>query len=430
MSEIITLAVLLIAIVLFVSEKIPLYLTAMLAMLAMLFAGILDFKTAFSGFANNATFMLIGIGMIGYALNSTGCVLVLSNFLNKLFLNKNGKHISEKAFILISSTLCALLSAFLNPVLVVSIFMSICDALAIAKGSGITRKNTYMPLAVAGAYGSQLTSISATTIIAVSGLMAETEVGRGFTFFEPALIGIPCLIVFLVYMIVFGYRIEQKGFRFEEQLPAEISKNSDVLERVPTWKRIFTVAVLLGCILMFIFSDFALGAVALAGGAILMVFNCINPKDTLKNLNWSTVFLFACCYGFTKAIEVSGLGASIANLFVDNMGALANSGFAICIIAMICSNVLSNVMSNSATALMLVPIFISIAQSAGAPLLPVIMSAGLGAGMVTATPVCTPHVTITSAAGYKFVDYLKFGGVANILAMVTSLTVIWFVYFM
>ena len=84
-GDIFTVIILCAAIVSYALGKIPLVITALSSMLILYFTGIITFSDAFSGFANNAVIMLIGMQMIGAALSETGVVDRLSDSLMHFF---------------------------------------------------------------------------------------------------------------------------------------------------------------------------------------------------------------------------------------------------------------------------------------------------------------------------------------------------------
>ena len=422
----ITLIVLLVVIVLYATEKLPLTLTAILSMLSVYFLGVLTFAEAFSGFANNAFIMVIGMSFFASAFSSTGLIDLIVHGLEKLFLGNKG--LSEKKFILLAGIISAVMSMFLNPMLVTTIFMNIIDIMAVQPNSKITRRNTTFAISVASVYGSMFTSISATTVILTSSLLADGPHGSPLGFFEPAVLGIPCFLVYLLFYATFGCRLQENCFRFTES-PVAIEMNSGAAEHASRPKIMITLGTLAACIGLFIFSDYALGAVAFAGAAVLVLTKCVDLKFALSKVNWSTAVLLAASIGFAKGVEVSGAGLMIANFLIDLAGPLASSPFGVCVLALIVSSLVSNFMSNSSTALILVPLFTIIAQNVGAPILPVVIAAGVGAGLATATPICTGHITLTTAVGYRFIDYMRVGGLLNLMAIVASAAALYLFYF-
>lgn len=89
------------------------------------------------------------------------------------------------------------------------------------------------------------------------------------------------------------------------------------------------------------------------------------------------------------------------------------------------SNILTQFMSNTASAALLAPIGISIAQSIGADPKPVLMALGIAASCAFATPMATPPNTLVlGPAGFSFNDYAKVGIPMCILSLIICLVVI------
>lgn len=132
-----TIALLILAatIVLFATELIPIPVTAVSAALAMGIFGVIPFSSAFSGFANDITIMIIGSMIVGEALFETGVAEQLGN----IILRAVGK--SERAFLLACVATSAVLSAFLSNTAVVAMMLPVVAATA-AKSNGLIEKKT------------------------------------------------------------------------------------------------------------------------------------------------------------------------------------------------------------------------------------------------------------------------------------------------
>ena len=100
-----------------------------------------------------------------------------------------------------------------------------------------------------------------------------------------------------------------------------------------------------------------------------------------------------------------------------------------CCLILVIATVLSNFMSNNAAVVICAPIGIFIAQTFGVSPLPFVMAAGIGANLSVATPIATSTITMTLVAGYRFKDYLKIGGVYNLLCIVVTMLSLRVLYF-
>ena len=330
---------------------------------------------------------------------------------------------------LIVGVLAAVLSTVINPTLIVLMFMEITDGLSAYPGSRITRKGAYLPICISATYGSLFTSISSTTLVVTSSLIAESSIGRPLAFQEPMIVGIPCMLVYLVIFATFGQELERRCFDFPD-IPAGL-ETSDKMEKpqISRRKQRRTLLVLAVCIGFFIFSDFSLGAVSLAGSVVLVVTGCISAEKAVHGVKWQTVLLVACCLGFAKGVDVSGAGLLIANSAIHLFGAqITSSPVFLCVLALVIGSLLSNAMNNSSAAAVLVPIFITIAEQTGVSPLPVAMATGAGAMLATSTPICAPVFSIATSAGYRFKDYVRVGGLLNVLSILACTLSLYIVY--
>ena len=427
-QDIIGIVILLLALVSYALNKIPMVLTAILSMLAMYLLGILDFAEAFSGFSNNVTMMVLGMGLIGVALSQNGIMDIVANKLNSMF--SGDSKLGEKQFLLIAGGIIALGSTILNPTLMVMLFLEIVDGMAARPDSPLARKFCYMPMVTASTAGCCFTSISSTTVILASGLLAESSAGRQFGFFEPMIIGLPYLLVYFLYYGTFGYKLERKFFNFTENAPTITPVPAEEKAAMPKWKFVTTLVIFVIAIGFMIFSNMQLGAIAITTAAVMAVFGCLDIRQAISKVKWETVIMVACALGFAKGVEKSGAGLLIANATAKLFGDLTAIPIVTCIIALLVANLVSQVMNNSSAAAIVVPIMILMAEHSGVPIAPVALAAGVGCNMVSATPVCAPMYTLASSVGYRFRDYFVVGGIMNILGIVACSISLYVCYFL
>ena len=90
----------------------------------------------------------------------------------------------------------------------------------------------------------------------------------------------------------------------------------------------------------------------------------------------------------------------------------------LCAVLALIAVVLTNFMSSTATAALLLPIGVFSAVELGYDVRSVAMAVAIAASIGYATPMSTPPMTMTLPAGYRFMDYIKIGGLFNLLAFV------------
>ena len=265
-------------------------------------------------------------------------------------------------------------------------------------------------------------------MVVTSGLIAESSVGRHLSFLEPLPLGIAAMAVFVLVYATFGYPLEQRCFTFPDILAETKEKTAGKAKPSPRKLRL-TLGILVLAIGFMIFSKFSLGAVSLAAGAALILTGCVSAQRAFEGVKWQTTVLVACCLGFAKGVDVSGAGLLIARGAVHLFGSVISSNpVVLLVLALVIASLLSNVMNNSSAAAVLVPIFITIAEEAAIPVLPVALAVGVGAMLASATPICAPVFTIATSAGYRFQDYLRVGGVINLLSIAACAAVLYVLY--
>jgi di/tricarboxylate transporter len=157
----------------------------------------------------------------------------------------------------------------------------------------------------------------------------------------------------------------------------------------------------------------ATGAVApvvatLLAAMAMMVAKCVTPQQAYRGISWTTVLLVAGMIPMATAVTTSGAGQQVAERIVDLVG---DRGPTVLLLALfVITVVFGQLISNTATALVMIPIAVSAADQLDISARPVLMSLCVGAAVAFLTPVATPaNLMVMSPAGYRFGDYWKLG---------------------
>ena len=188
-------------------------------------------------------------------------------------------------------------------------------------------------------------------------------------------------------------------------------------------KIILTLIIMLAVLALAILDVFPIVVSALAGAVAMVILGVITTEQAYKAIDWKVIFMLAGILSMGAALEKTGgsalLGESIVNLLGSYgprivLGAIFGLTF-----------LLTNVMSNNATAALLAPIAISIASSLGVDSRPMLMAVTFAASLSFMTPMgYQTNTMIYSPGNYKFRDYLKVGTPLNLLFWIIGTLVI------
>ena len=405
----ITLLFLAFAVVMFVLEKIPLGLTSMIVCIGLVLTGVLDAKTAFSGFIDSNVILFVAMFIVGGALFETGMANKIGGIVTHFAK-------TERQLIVAIMVIVGVMSGFLSNTGTAAILIPV--VIGIAAKSGYSRSRLLMPLVFAAAMGGNLTLIGAPgNMIAQSGMEG---IGLKFGFFDYAKVGVPILIVGIIYFAFIGYKFLPN----KEGSDEGIFDESKDFSHVPKWKQYLSLVILLLTLVGMIFEEqlgIKLCVIGCMGALALMITGVISEKDALASIDLKTIFLFGGTLSLAAALEQTGAGELIAEKVIGMLGDNPSPYVLTFVIFMLCC-VMTNFMSNTATTALMVPIGISIAQGMGADPSAVLMACVIGGSCAYATPIGMPANTmVVTAGGYTFKDYAKAGVPMILVATVVSM---------
>ena len=410
MSQItITLLFLLFAIVMFMWEKIPLGLTSMIVCVGLVVTGVLEWQTAFAGFIDSNVILFVAMFIVGGALFETGMANKIGGIVTHFAK-------TERQLIVAIMVIVGVMSGFLSNTGTAAILIPV--VIGIAAKSGYSRSRLLMPLVFAAAMGGNLTLIGAPgNMIAQSGMEG---IGLKFGFFDYAKVGVPILIVGIIYFAFIGYKFLPN----KEGSDEGIFDESKDFSHVPKWKQYLSLVILLLTLVGMIFEEqlgIKLCVIGCMGALALMITGVISEKDALASIDLKTIFLFGGTLSLAAALEQTGAGELIAEKVIGMRGDNPSPYVLTFVIFMLCC-VMTNFMSNTATTALMVPIGISIAQGMGADPSAVLMACVIGGSCAYATPIGMPANTmVVTAGGYTFKDYAKAGVPMILVATVVSM---------
>jgi len=198
---IITFAILVIALILFLTEKLPADLVALLVAVALGVTGVLTPQETFSGFSRSAVITIMAIFILTEALQRTGVAEQVGNILQKV----GGK--SELRLVVAVMVSGAFLSLFMNNIAAAAVLLP--AASGAAKKAEVNTSRLLMPLAFGTILGGMATLLTTSNIV-VNSILIDNKL-EGFSLYDFAPVGIPMTVAGILYVAFIG----------RKQLPGE-----------------------------------------------------------------------------------------------------------------------------------------------------------------------------------------------------------------
>ena len=416
-----TLCVLAVAAFLFVTELIPLAVTAMAACTALGILGVLPSKQVYAGLSNSTVVLFGGMFVIGAAMFKTG----LAEAIGVAVVKKagTGEIRLMGAIMLVTIVLSSVSSNTGTVACLMPVIIGICQA------AKIPASKELMPLAIAANVGGTITMIGTPPNVIVTGALAAAGLPT-FGFFEFAKIGIPLSIIILLYTLFVGRHflpVHNAGDMDEEAVKAAKEEAGSAGDAPKSKTKMWISGlILIGVVVCMALGlkNLPLHTAAVTGAILCVITGCLKEKEAYAGIDWVTIFLFAGMLSVATAMDKTGAGKLIADTVVGMMGSNPNP-YVLTAVLFLISNILTQFMSNTASAALLAPIGISIAQEVGCDPKPVLMALGIAASMAFATPMATPPNTLVLGPGnFTFNDYVKVGVPMSLLSWVACVVII------
>ncbi len=161
---------------------------------------------------------------------------------------------------------------------------------------------------------------------------------------------------------------------------------------------------------------------------ILLISGMISAEEIKGYVQFHVLLIIACSLGIGTAMTKTGLAQWIADAL---MAVSAPIGFiAVLVIMYILTNIFTELITNSAAAALMLPIGLEVADSLHLDPIGFAVLVAIAASASFITPIgYQTNLIVYGPGGYKFKDYIKIGVPLSFLVMITSITVIYFVWF-
>jgi di/tricarboxylate transporter len=170
-----------------------------------------------------------------------------------------------------------------------------------------------------------------------------------------------------------------------------------------------SLAILAGMVLLMVSGAVPVAVASLLAAAAMLLCGCLSTSEAYRAISWSTVILIAGMLPMATALEASGGAEQMADLLVATLGSFGP--VAVLAGIFLVATTLSQVMSNTATAVLMSPIVLTAAAGLGVSPHPLMMGLAVAASTAFLTPIgTTTNLMVLGPGNYRFGDYAKVGG--------------------
>lgn len=168
---------------------------------------------------------------------------------------------------------------------------------------------------------------------------------------------------------------------------------------------------------------------ALIACVVVLWARCLNPREAYESIDWTVLFMLYGMLAIGEALRVCGAPNLIAESVVtisQNMVPAAWLPLFVLALFYLIGNVLTEVLSNTATAVILTPIALGFATSLNLDPRPFVIAVAFSSSLAFTTPIgYQTHMMVYGAGGYRFSDFVRFGLPLNLIVWIVATYYIW-----
>lgn len=421
------LALLVFVAVLWLTETLHVTVTALLIPLLAIALGLVPTKQALVAFADPTIFLFFG----GFALATALHIQRLDEMIANRIMSMAKGNLKLAVLYLLGVT--AFLSMWISNTATAAMMLPLAMGL-LSKLDKTRDHNTYVFVLLGIAYSASIGGMG-TLVGSPPNAIAASQLN--LTFSDWLWYGLPIMIILLPLMIGCLYVV------FRPNLNIVVEQKYEKMEMNKS--RIITLIIFVSTALCWIFSSslnpilsglFGLSkniggfdsVIALTAAALIAITGVASWQQIQENTEWGVLFLFGGGLTLSDVLRQSGASNIMADgvLFLIEGGHYYLIGFVVATFIIF----LTEFTSNTASAALLVPIFISIAEALGMNPLGLALIIGLGASCAFMLPVATPPNAIVFGSGQiKQTEMVRAGFVLNIICIFVIATVAYFFWF-
>ncbi|WP_047681282.1 MULTISPECIES: DASS family sodium-coupled anion symporter [Xenorhabdus] len=403
--------------VLWLTEAIHVTITALCVPILAVGMGLMNTGDALKSFANPIIFLFFGGFALATALHIQGLDRLIAN---RLLMIARGR-LSVAVMLIFGIT--ALLSMWISNTATAAMMLPLVLGI-LANLDVRTERNTFVFVLLGVAYSASIGGLG-TLVGSPPNAIAAAQLGMDFITWMKY--GVPMVIILLPVMVILMYIMLRPNLNHKFDLELEhLEWNS---------KRVIAMFIFLLVVVCWIFSSLisdALGGIkdldtiiAVSAAILIGITGVSTWSQIQNNTEWGVLMLFGGGLTLSAVLKNSGASEVMANGMAATFG--SSSWFVIIVAIATFIIFLTEFTSNTASAALLVPIFATVAEALGMPVIVLTMIIGIGASCAFMLPVATPPNAIVYGTGYiKQIEMVRVGLVLNLACIAIISVIAWF----
>jgi di/tricarboxylate transporter len=187
------------------------------------------------------------------------------------------------------------------------------------------------------------------------------------------------------------------------------------------------ISAILSVIILSTLGVLPIAALAFLAAIVVLVFRCIDAREAYEAVDWKVIFLIFGMLGIGIAVEKTGGAELIAHGVLSVVGGFGP--VAVLSIVYLLTVLLTALISNNATAVLLTPLVLQIAEQLGVDGRPFVIAVMFGSSACFATPIgYQTNTYVYGAGGYRFIDFPRVGILLNVLLWIVATVLIPFLW--
>lgn len=217
-------------------------------------------------------------------------------------------------------------------------------------------------------------------------------------------------------LLVQGPKQSLMGLQTSKELLVMEQRDIENLRRDKAW-----IAIAIGLLVVGVAGTnrFPIAVTALSGVMLMVLTGCLKPGELYRAVRWDVVFLLAGLFPLGIAMNKSGATQLLASQLIAVGGQF--SGYGLLTLFFVLTALLTEILSNNATVILLLPVAVQVAQQLGYNPFAFMFVVTFAASNSFMTPIgYQTNTMVYGTGGYRFLDFLRVGGPLSLLmALIT-----------